>query len=610
MYILLLFLIFIGVIGLTYFVGSKLSPTTTSEFKLERLFSNIFIGTVFIVLLYAFLKSGLTSIYIVTILPLALFFYSKYKKNPPIKINSKNPDIFGLKELLIILCLGLISFGYWALYTIDFSDLSLKVLFYDIHIYSEIARGLINGGIESFHVRFYPLYIPNGTDLYHFFDLWFVAFLSSITGVNTFDILVTVVYPFFYFLTLLGIASFIEKRTAKFWLLVLLPFLITVVLKVDLSPIFKPVEREYAWILAPTFHMELKILCTYPFLLYALHSFINKEPSKAIITLLILAAAYNTLLVAIVPAVFVVAVYQFFTTKDKIGIISIICFALGVVVYDHFFVSKEQLYLSETKFDFPSIKLIIVFFIEYVVKNLMTYIPVVFALLLVLLKLKSNYIKENVNFFIFIVISFLSALVFASIFRGHDYQQAIYNFLPSAMLALFMLALLKLKINAKTILFFIGILGFNIYAISVRGAVSNPKVYASEYINKCNNEFNKSESSSFLIYQQNKFRWSYIYNDLGPFSSRLKHIPSGINIAIDFDTLKQNKNLSPYGNWCVANNLKPNTNSLLQYMAQNKINYMFVSSKDEYPFDVKNNFSIIATDSINNEVLLKRKIID
>ena len=45
-------------------------------------------------------------------------------------------------------------------------------------------------------------------------------------------------------------------------------------------------------------------------------------------------------------------------------------------------------------------------------------------------------------------------------------------------------------------------------------------------------------------------------------------------------------------------------------MAKNKIDYMFISSKEEYPFDVKDNFLIIATDSINNEILLKRQKID
>ena len=240
MLIVALFFIYLFLIAFAYLIGGIINPKGALGNNSIKSFEHIFIGSLSIILCFALLKSGFTSFVIVCIPSTLLYFYFKGHLKNISSIRLKLPPV-NKRQTVTTVSLALISFFYWSRYSIDYSTMSIIQGHYDFSFYSEIARGLMKEGIESTDVRFTPLYHPSGTILYHYFDLWLTALLSILSNISTFRILMVVVYPFFYFLTLLGISSFIEKYSENILSLILLPFLLTFTLTLNI-PLLKELD--------------------------------------------------------------------------------------------------------------------------------------------------------------------------------------------------------------------------------------------------------------------------------------------------------------------------------------------------------------------------------
>lgn len=173
------------------------------------------------------------------------------------------------------------------------------------------------------------------------------------------------------------------------------------------------------------------------------------------------------------------------------------------------------------------------------------------------------------------------------------------------MLGLFVLLILYIPINFVSLLLGSVILIFNSLTFDFKQIHVHCN-YSNIYVSQCVNEFNLSKNHSFLIYKQSNNRWDYNYNDLALFTSRIRNVSSGINIAVDFDTLVPNRQLSPFGEWCKCNTIPINEKSLLRYMKNKQIDYIFISKTDKIPFKIDSNFMIITQDNLSNEALLKR----
>lgn len=401
MSIFVLFLLFIALVGLSYCLGKLISPTQVVEYKIRQVFLNIFWGSICIIFCFALFKSHFSSFYVVLFLPFCFYLFINRQN---ITLRTKY-FLCDFKALFLLFPLIIFSFVYWLFFTVNIQDLTIKNAFYDYHLYSELARGLIYNGTESFYTRFYLLYTPHGTTLYHFFDIWLSAFISDIFKINTFDVLLLVVYPFFYLLTLLGIASFIEKKTCNVWFQMFGSILITFILAIDFSTISSVQLLKFSWISQPSNYFHLKVLCTYPFILCALHLFTDKKYNSAVFVLLILTTIYTTLLVSIIPALFIVSLYLYLKTKDKNNFFLILLYIISFVVHYTLFVDKQASITSGSIPVFVSFKTVIIVFIEYIIKNTFVYLSVFLAFVIVLKNNKLMFFCENKLFLSFAFLS-------------------------------------------------------------------------------------------------------------------------------------------------------------------------------------------------------------
>ncbi|NQY67766.1 MAG: hypothetical protein HRT72_08600 [Flavobacteriales bacterium] len=481
---------------------------------------------------------------------------------------------------------------------------------YDFSFYSEIARGLMKEGIESTDVRFTPLYHPSGTILYHYFDLWLTALLSILSNISTFRILMVVVYPFFYFLTLLGISSFIEKYSENILSLILLPFLLTFTLTLNI-PLLKELDLfNYSnFGIHLSKYLQLKLLYIYPFILWAVHSFISKKTLKATLFLLLACTMYNTLLVPIIPATLLLGVFLFFTTSGTYinrskNLILVSCYIVTVPIYMYYLSNKSDSAFEQVFF-LSNIKSAIVVFFENIIKSGVFYLPVVTVLIIALVKSKFQFISQHKEIIIILITSLLGGLVFASLYHGTpNYNQAYYNFLPSATLVFFLISIPYLM---NKYIYSIGALLFaiNFFApISIDEGCKTD--YTQKYVQTCLNEFKKMESPKFLVYNPQEIqRWDYTFMDIAQFTSNIKNIPSGYNISKDFMDLVIKHDLSPFGKWCIDNEKKINEYSLIDYMSEKNIDYLFYNTDNQLPFNSDHLFVRVATDPLSRETLLR-----
>jgi hypothetical protein len=593
----------------TYLTGTIFVRFGNSQFNYYNLFFKVLIGAFAITIGYALIKSRFTSIYTVIFPPLIYYFIKIRKEalNPftnPIQIAGKTV----LKEILTLAVLSIVSFLILGLYTINKEDFSVDLAYYDYHFYSEIARGLVMKGQENFNIRFYPLYQSDGTTLYHYFDLWMTALLSETTGVDTFSLLLVVVYPLFFLLTVLGIMSLLQHHVKKNIGVTLLGLLVTVAISFEHSTL---VDSKLLYLFntpTPTNYLAMKLLHTYPVFILALHMFIRKNINAAVLILLSLSLLYSTLLVSILPGITILSAYIYLKNKkrDSFILLSLTITGLVCILYatEHNNVATEA-YISILK----SIKTSLIVSIEYIIKYALAYLPALILLIIAIREKKSTIIKENKELFIFVFTTLLTSLCFISIFHGtRDFSQALSNLIPGLVIMLTTLAILNLKINAKLYAFLSMFALLNLYSYIAKHENHN-KLFSKEYREDCLNVISKSKNNRYLIYSEKGIRWRYNFHELARFTSFLKNIPSGFNIAFDFEPFLSKYNRpTPFRMWCLSNNLPVNENSLTTYMDENKIGFIFMSTLTPAPFKLENNFSKLYEDSISKEVLLMRKI--
>ena len=182
MYIYKLFFVFLVVNVLFFYTGHIVRQIVNFKKNKYIKFSDVFIssliGLSFTIVSFAMIKSTATSIYIIIII-LSLIYLKINKTKLSYKINFK---VNITSSLALYLGIGILStFVYWILLAYNFKEDEVLLALPDFHFYSDISRGLIKTGIENRHNRLFDFYQLKDSFLYHYFDSWTGAFISSIS---------------------------------------------------------------------------------------------------------------------------------------------------------------------------------------------------------------------------------------------------------------------------------------------------------------------------------------------------------------------------------------------------------------------------------------------
>ena len=323
---------------------------------------------------------------------------------------------------------------------------------------------------------------------------------------------------------------------------------------------------------------------------------------KIIFFLLILATIYNTLIIPILPSVTILVILFTLKYKEINTLYLLIIFLVCFMFYNISFVDKSMQTPTESVFFLSSYKASIIVFFEYIIKNIVVYLPTFFVFLVYFFKKRSSLklILKDI-LFLYFIISILSSLVFSSVFHGTiNFNQAFYNFIPSVVLIF--LLYLSLQINSVVLIIIFSIFSiFNIFEI--KKSYLNYNKYSERIISK-----NKRLliNSKYLIYNKKCNDWKYCFNELGQYNSQISNISSGFNIYNDLLNNQKATN-SPFENWCIKKCVSVNFDSLLMFMREFEIKFLLVDNQNTLSRKMLLNFKIINIDSYSNEVLLSIK---
>lgn len=617
MLIFILFLISLYVIS--FLIGKLIYSLIYADFHLEnsikQIFQNTISGISFIIILYALINAKLYTIYVIIIIPFLIYLYkSNLNFNKfNIKINKNEIVLFLNSILLLILC-----FFYLSIFTFDFVNFDVLGQTSDYHWYAEISRGLREKGQENFMVAFYDYFNVEGNSLYHFHDSWLVALISKLTHINTFDIQMMIVYPFFLFLTAMGIASLLENKIKPKIFLLFVSFILMFSISINL-PLIKKIDlfNFYDYGINPGNYNQFKLLIIYPYLLLSTMYIKEFNIKVFFISILFLVTIYSTLIVSFIPPLFLLIIYlvisknKSYSYSDTRSIIFMfISFCIILIFYKLYFVNSYGL-IYKIHF-LENFKTTIIVFIETLLKNSINYFPVVVFILLSLI-FKTHYdSKYNVRtILIFFFISIFSATAFISIFHGTvDYSQALYNSLGPIMLSLlaFILGVLKKK-HIKFILPLFLVIGL----INMLSLILNKKDFDLQ-------ESKKFVSESIKILDDNKYiiliekipeleseflkASSAWYYDVELFTTRLYYSSNSFNVWNDLTNKNKNELPSPFLKWLKSEGLDPNPKSLDKYLVKNKVSYVISTTDNEI---VKNNknYKLILKDINTNKAIYK-----
>jgi len=235
------------------------------ENKAKSLSLKLFVGIIVLVSLFAIFKTFGNTMY-AGLFPMLLFIGYYYKKNNKIGFiyKSENLLFFEIKEFgyfLFTLAILLVIFQFqFNPNQINFAALS------DYSCYAAIINGMVKHGIESANIfnnmpgdslQSVPIF-------FHYFELWFAAFVTLLFGIKAFYALIFVVQPLFFSLIILLVkATLIQMGTFHNKILLsLIPFTILLISSSgSILNMVLPHIMFYSTYLIDYFDIKFSIVC-------------------------------------------------------------------------------------------------------------------------------------------------------------------------------------------------------------------------------------------------------------------------------------------------------------------------------------------------------------
>ena len=213
-----------------YFTGNTfINLVSKTSIKIPRnLFFSIFWGSIIIVSLTAIIRTGFSSVFLLTIIPTAFIIYQKPEF-----------EIISWRELRMQMVAVPLIFLFFTVLMI-IAPYQSKVE-NDMPFYSKISEYLILNGIEDPYHYFNNSHLKEqGNSAYHYFELWFNGIMGWMLN-STFTFMMLLkqfTLPLFITYIIIGFTNFYKNRHRLSPYLIL-ALLITSIILIDFSPPFE-----------------------------------------------------------------------------------------------------------------------------------------------------------------------------------------------------------------------------------------------------------------------------------------------------------------------------------------------------------------------------------
>jgi hypothetical protein len=592
--------------------------------KESMFFSNILIGTIATISIYAIIKTSFLSTFLwVLILFFILYFYNKKKKETFLEENNLSIKIISFLVLILFF-----SISFYLTYYFSNGN-----VFGDNLFYANVAQNIIDTGIETNDLDWT---VKEKTPLpYHYFEAWFIAFFTEIFSLNTIAVYGLIYVPFSLSLIFIGTISIIKsiykEKKVTIINLIFLAFLF-IFLQIPSNPFSETTPFLNLFLIGNViYHIKYAIV----YLIFQL-SFIlvlEKKYYTAFIFILMVVPLYSTIAPAILSGLFFVLLFVLFSKKISKKLFFnyfswLILTTLYYGLFYYFQKSKSSTHILDySKLTESYVKIgkisIIILLIILIFSGILFYIY------------KNNYFnlkkqiwinlfKSNqlvIGFLAFLFGSFLMVFLLFPIVNAvsHDAFQLLSNFLtPIYSLVLFIIILILLKNKTQKVItiFTVIFLGYFIiisnknqpFSINYIILPKEEKNIDLEYYHFIKNNINeKSKFAYFRDYSNKSVMYAKPFLFLP--DSRIAHFTNHyVSIGLSCYDLPKGKDIRYVNKEVfsfykfVENQKKNNTfanlnKSILEFLKHYKIKYLIVEKSSKYTL----NLDSISLKSIKNK---------
>ena len=204
----------IGILAISFFTGHVLSVVCSGKKAANgnhesNVFFKLFLGLFFIVSIYAILKTNFQTSLLP--IPLLVILVSWWRGNKTLVTGNQIQATDNKKIILLIVAGSLLFWLYFALHFLLAPASHTAFIKGDALFYGRAAHYLNDTGIENVTIDYTGL---NGKFIepYHYGDLWSIAFVEKLTGLNPALLTTLVVYPLFAGIFIIGLYSYIRSK--------------------------------------------------------------------------------------------------------------------------------------------------------------------------------------------------------------------------------------------------------------------------------------------------------------------------------------------------------------------------------------------------------------
>lgn len=625
-----------------YLAGNLLLSFFQTSAKLNQIliFLRLVTGLFSVVSMYAIFKTGGNTIQLIfPIMFVAVVVYSLFQN----KLTTKGYwQRFFLIEWESLIFFSILSAVFIILFQYRFIGFdNMKVLTSpDLYYYGSAADYMNKFGIESnsFEIIDVKNTSPSLDNLYHYFELWFAALLSKLSGTTGVNALMKVCFPFLYSLIGLGCLKVINyssklKLISRFSIAVLIFFLtpISSYLEAFSGKIFS-IGFSSNLSLMSEFGEKLSVPTLFLILSLVLYKFCGiKRLFLTITPLLVLSVIYPTTLPGLMGTIGVGIIWFLIFKRKKIESVmkkEILYVLYAVIVtmlfFFAFFLLNEK---SEKNPDsINSMQMTIAYILKpenlilllkNFIANYIKYIIIELPYILLFLTSRKSYkqfsqAEKWTLISLFVVFSFSSFISFVLAANPNAYQ-FLENLMLSILFVIHFLILFKAFQQQK----WISIIAFFVVLVSLFGNDAfkgyTKKDYRPEFVSEIKQEIgsedylfayrkdtiynSRYEKSAYYkpLFFINTFNPFYFPFDLGALDKKFDNIQDSIDAF-------NSSMFSPYAKFVKKHGYLNNDSARSLFIKENKINYLIWHKNLSIPEGL-NIEKIIADENVDYRVI-------
>jgi len=579
------------------------------------LFVKLFIGLVFLVTLYAIIKTKFNTIQIISVV-IGIYFIFNSNKNSLKEIKQKLIT-FEYKQfiLLIILLFGIYLLAYHQYYISSKGE-----VFNDFHFYSNVAYILNAKGVETINL---DLTLSTLSPFpYHYFQLWFVSlnsFIFSTTTILSFYLFFVPVFGIIIFQGAMSIASLVlgNKNKYAYATCFVLGILFLIIQNINI-PFVNSISFKTFFIIGSWFYSKKLAVVSILFSIILI-ALIKKEYKIAFLLNLLFLPLYSTLAPSILSGLFFVLTYL--VLKKQIKTKQYWLYIAALVGSTAFYMLFYLLQMKNTSSSSDG-QILITYsdILSNMFKTIKVYVNVIifgllptitiFSFCYFLFKKKINLIslrKINSNYIYLIIYIagalFLLLFVISLFFQfDHDAFQLFRNFIDPLFIFIVFLIILKIIKISKHRLFLTSCItviyfGLLLYNPPVDFYMRDISMYKfaedEEYFKNISLAIKQSPNAKFTYFRNYKNR---TINDCKPFlnvpDNSIDHftssyIPIALSVFELTDTIsKKYLDKNDFAFYRYAKNNDNLSEKMFSFMQKNNIKFVIIEQNAVYPQEI------------------------